>query len=362
MREVPPYMSNETAPAGTRATIGSEPELRRRIDELADQPGGAHAIHARLRPRDPQSSAIVVGIEHAAFPRRRDGREIDARLEASQQRRHLVAASAAEDVQLLDRDEPLPQRVERPCDVGSLAATAPLPTLVSEKRRLGLGRDRLVGLLTRVPELAHQRAVDRSVDAMRHEHRRLSAAVVHLTPQPLEILAGAGRIRQHVHGLLHGEGADLLKASPDADAEVGCVGGELVHEQQPRMALAPQHRQIRQQRFVLSPSLSIYSAGGRSHACLGGRRPGGKPARAPPAPHPRLDRRNDTTSVCNRRYIGGAVMLRPCNAPRTRHEPESPRPDERRCFRESSQRLHTWPCGRSRRISCASVRQASAVR
>ena len=71
---------------------------------------------------------------------------------------------------------------------------------------------------------------DHAVDTARGEHARLAAGGPDLGLEPLEVLAGIGRVRQGVDRLLQRDGADLLQPAPGRDPEVRRLRRELVDE------------------------------------------------------------------------------------------------------------------------------------
>lgn len=87
--------------------------------------------------------------------------------------------------------------------------------------------------LARSPELIEQACLRGGIDRVGHEHAGLTAGAFDLHAQPLEVFARFGGIRQHVDGLLEGDGAKCLQAAPGPDAQIGRRRRQLMHEHQP---------------------------------------------------------------------------------------------------------------------------------
>ena len=146
---------------------------------------------------------------------------------------HAIAAGAAEEVDALDRRQPLPEDVQQPLQRRRSRAARIAPRPGALQRLFDVARQAGVGILPRPPELLDQRIVGPGVDVVGGKHAGVAAGAFDFRLQPLEVLARVRRVGQHVDGLLERQAPELLQPPPRADAQVGRVRRELVDEQQP---------------------------------------------------------------------------------------------------------------------------------
>ena len=95
------------------------------------------------------------------------------------------------------------------------------------------GRERLVFLLARLLEPAHDVGTRHVLDLVDLEQRRLSARLLDLLRQPLELLEVLGRERQDVDGLLQRHGAERPELPPHPDPHARRVRRQGDQEDQP---------------------------------------------------------------------------------------------------------------------------------
>ena len=173
---------------------------------------------------------------------RRDGERLDSRLlpqrlcEAGDQPVGGFAAIGAEEIER--RDLSLPD-----AEAGQLrprlrpllrAGLAPQPG----GQRAGFLGERLVVLVARRVEQAAHLLVGQAVDQPRLADHGFAAALGDLPQQPGEILLGLLAGRQGIDGILDRDRADALQAPPHLDPQIGRLGRDLVHQQQPAILRA----------------------------------------------------------------------------------------------------------------------------
>jgi hypothetical protein len=98
-----------------------------------------------------------------------------------------IAARTAEEIDLLDGDQPLPKNVEQPTEGWRPRAFQSPRAARSLQRLFDISRQLVVGVLSRSPELLYQRIVGPCIDIVGCEDSRLTAGRFDFGLQPLEI-------------------------------------------------------------------------------------------------------------------------------------------------------------------------------
>ena len=233
-----PNMSNGIASPGTASRSAAKPNracgsTNRRIsqaDAMRSTPG---------RGRVTQSRPWYVASVPAAARLRRSRGTGDVFLHLLQRCRDTIAPGAAEEIDGLNRCQPLPEPADESRDRRCPRAARPARGAHASQHPLDVARERRIRLLPRSPELLHQRVIGPGIDVVGGKHAGVAAAPLDLGLEPLEVFPGPRRVRQDVDGLLDGNGAELLQPPPCAHAEVRRGRGQLVHEEQPA---APRRR------------------------------------------------------------------------------------------------------------------------
>ena len=108
--------------------------------------------------------------------RRRPSGAADSVLELAQQREDAIAASAAKEIDLLGRDEPLPKDIYEATERRRSGALGPPRTRRTRQRLLDVSTQLLVQILPCPPELLDERIVGPGINVVGREHTRLTPA------------------------------------------------------------------------------------------------------------------------------------------------------------------------------------------
>ena len=157
----------------------------------------------------------------------------DSVLELTKHGEDTIAARTAEEVDRLDRDQPLPKNVEQPTHGWRPGALRSPGAARSLQRLFDVPRQLVVGVLSRSPELLDERIVGPGIDSVGCEDRRITTGRLDFGLQPFEILACVRCIGKGIHRLFQWNRADLLEPPPGGDPEVRGLRRELMNEQQP---------------------------------------------------------------------------------------------------------------------------------
>src|SRR4030095_12305015 len=84
--------------------------------------------------------------------------------------------------------------------------------------------------LSRPAELVDQGGLWRGIDVCSEEDGGGATRALDLDLEPFEVFAGLGIVRQHIHGLFHSHGAELLEKAPRSEPGVGGARGWLSNE------------------------------------------------------------------------------------------------------------------------------------
>src|SRR5262249_66797 len=101
-----------------------------------------------------------------------------------------------------------------------------------------LGQFRVIGVTRPIEERAHL-LVGEAVDQAGFAEERFAASFPDLAQQPFEILLGLVVHWQRMHGILHGDRANVLQATPDLYPQISGLGRQLMNEQEPAVGQYP---------------------------------------------------------------------------------------------------------------------------
>jgi hypothetical protein len=215
--------------------IGCEAKSGLSVNEAPNQPGRSHSIDAWPRPRNPEAPL------KRRHPSRgacfgwgwRSARTGNPVLELTKHGEDTIASRAAEEVDLLGRNQTLTEDVEQTAERWRPRALRSPRAARALQRLFDVTREFVVDFLSHSPELLDERIVGPGIDVVGREDRCITSSRLDFGLQPLEILSCIGRIGKGIYGLFQRNRTDLLEPSPGRDSEVRRLRGQLMDEQQP---------------------------------------------------------------------------------------------------------------------------------